>query len=76
MIKVASSIPMNSQPVTNGFHPGPPPISGPPMLPMVYSNPAATAELPEVNEPEKSLHEGEAKLSINPFSPRVNCGDM
>ena len=64
MIKVASSI--NSQPVANGF-PSPPPSvpAGNAPSAMVYTNPAVNAELPEVNEPEKPLNGGEAKLLNN-----------
>lgn len=61
MIKVSSSIPSQPQQVANGFHPAPSVgVPGPPS--MVFSNPVATAELPEVNEPEKPPPEGEAKL--------------
>ncbi|KAJ7352721.1 hypothetical protein OS493_034326 [Desmophyllum pertusum] len=53
MIKVASSIPTHPQQVANGFHPAPASsMPGPPVA-MVYSNPVAAAELPEVDEPEK-----------------------
>ena len=60
MIKVAGSISSQPPQVANGFHP-PPPVSasGPPPA-MVFTNPVATAELPEVNEPEKPPPEGEA----------------
>ena len=61
MIKVASSAPSNPQQTANGFLPAPP-SAAPAPLPMVFSNPVATAELPEVNEPEKPPPEGEAKL--------------
>ena len=63
MIKVASAAPMNSQPVANGF-PAPPPSvpAGDAASAMVYTNPAVGAELLEVNEPEKPLNGGEAKL--------------
>ena len=62
MIKVASSIPAQPQQIANGFHPAPSTgMAGPPP-PMVFSNPVATAELPEVNEPEKPRPEGEADL--------------
>lgn len=64
MVKVVSSVPMNPQPVANGYHPDPPrsiPNGDQPPV-MVYSNPAVNAELPEVNEPDKSRHDGEAKL--------------
>jgi len=62
MIKVAGSIPSQPPQVANGLHPAPPiAASGPPPA-MVFTNPVATAELPEVNEPEKSPPEGEAML--------------
>ena len=64
MVKVVSSVPMNPQPVANGYHPDPPrsiPNGYQPPV-MVYSNPAVNSELPEVNEPDKSRHDGEAKL--------------
>ncbi|XP_073229976.1 phospholipid-transporting ATPase ABCA3-like [Porites lutea] len=56
MIKVTSSMPANAQPIANGFHPEGVPIGQPPIS-MVYSNPVATSELPEVNEPDKSRQE-------------------
>jgi len=62
MIKVAGSIPSQSPPVANGFHPAPS-VSAPGHAPaMVFTNPVATAELPEVNEPEKPHSDGEAML--------------
>ena len=71
MIKVASSAPMKSQPVANGF-PAPPPSvpAGDAPTAMVYTNPAVNAELPEVNEPKKPLNGGEAKLLNNKTGSR------
>ena len=62
MIKVAGSIPSHPSQVANGFPPAPPVAAsgGPPAT--VFTNPVATAELPEVNEPEKPPPEGEAML--------------
>ena len=62
MIKVAGSIPSHPSQVANGFPPAPPVAAsgGPPA--MVFTNPVATAELPEVNEPEKPPPEGESML--------------
>jgi len=58
MIKVAGSIPSQPPQVANGLHPAPSiAASGPPPA-MVFTNPVATAELPEVNEPEKPPPEG------------------
>ena len=69
MIKVASSIPTHPQQVANGFHPAPASsMPGPPVA-MVYSNPVAAAELPEVDEPEKPPPGGEAKLIPSKFGP-------
>ena len=67
MIKVASSVPTNLQPVANGFHHSPPPIVpiGEPPGAVVYSNPAVNAPLPEVNEPEKPRPEGETKPFVS-----------
>ena len=64
MIKVASSIPAQpAEQIANGFHPAPrSSLPGPPPA-MVFSNPVATGELPEVNEPEKRPPEGEANLN-------------
>ena len=59
MIKVASSVPAQHQQLANGFHPPPPSDMPAPPVPMVFTNPVATAELPEVNEPEKPPPEGE-----------------
>ena len=65
MIKVTSSMPANAQPIANGFHPEAVPIGQPPPpTSMVYSNPVATSDLPEVNEPDKSRQEGEVKFLI------------
>ena len=64
MIKVTSSMPANAQPIANGFHPEAVPIGQLPPTSMVYSNPVATSELPEVNEPDKSRQEGEVKFLL------------
>lgn len=58
MIKVAGSAAPIPQQTANGFQQPPPTATSVP--PMVFSNPAATGELPEVNEPEKPIPEGYA----------------
>ena len=63
-------MPANAQPIANGFHPEAVPIIQPPPTSMVYSNPVATSELPEVNEPDKSRQEGEVKFLIGHFKKR------
>ena len=74
MIKVTSSMPANAQPIANGFHPEAVPIGQPPPTSMVYSNPVATSELPEVNEPDKSRQEGEVKFFIGHFRNEKRTG--
>ena len=74
MIKVTSSMPANAQPIANGFHPEGVPIGQPPPISMVYSNPVATSELPEVNEPDKSRQEGEVKFLIGQFRNEKRTG--
>ena len=74
MIKVTSSMPANAQPIANGFHPEAVPIGQPPPISMVYSNPVATSELPEVNEPDKSRQEGEVKFLIGHFRKEKRTG--
>lgn len=59
MIKVAGSAAPIPQQTANGFQQPPPTATSVPP-PMVFSNPAATGELPEVNEPEKPIPEGYA----------------
>ena len=67
MIKVAGSVPSYPSQVANGYHPGSPvAASGRPPA-MVFTNPVATAELPEVNEPEKPPPESEAMLRLLSF---------
>lgn len=82
MIKVAGSAAPIPQQTANGFQQPPPTATSVP--PMVFSNPAATGELPEVNEPEKPIPEGEAKLVsmiiekwyeawlVNPLYPNIS----
>ena len=74
MIKVTSSMPANAQPIANGFHPEAVPIGQLPPTSMVYSNPVATSELPEVNEPDKSRQEGEVKFFIGHFRNEKRTG--
>ena len=74
MVKVTSSMPANAQPIANGFHPEAVPIGQPPPISMVYSNPVATSELPEVNEPDKSRQEGVVKLLIGRFRNQERTG--
>lgn len=72
MIKVAGSIPSQPPPVANGFYPAPSVAASGHAPAMVFTNPVATAELPEVNEPEKPHPDGEAMLGTRwlnrPFS--------
>ena len=82
MIKVAGSAAPIPQQTANGFQQPLPTATSVP--PMVFSNPAATGELPEVNEPEKPIPEGEAKLVsmiiekwyeawlVNPLYPNIS----
>ena len=58
MIKVASPIPMVPQQVMNGQHPAPPTSASAGAPPLVYSNSAVTGDLPQVNEPERPLNDG------------------
>ena len=74
MIKVTSSMPANAQPIANGFHPEAVPIGQLPPTSTVYSNPVATSELPEVNEPDKSRQEGEVKFFIGLFRNEKRTG--
>ena len=58
MIKVASPTPMVPQQVVNGQQPAPPTSFPAGAQPLVYSNSAVTENLPQVNEPERPLNDG------------------